>query len=313
MQCLKCHVLGDPNVPGAQKAPTAPNLSLASRRLQRRWIRHWVQEPPFIQVGTAMPPFFTGLPVLNEHGQPWPRSQGESAAEIAKAEAKYGNTVDEQTNLLLDFIYAAGVRGFTGIQPVAGAAPSAAAVTPAPAKVEAPKAETPKVEAPKPVAPKAEAPKAEKPVAVAKAEAPKVQITAKPQAARGNISIKGTVVLEGKAPEPKDIDMSGVKECASQHPDPVQEQNFVVDDKGDLKNVVLYITGGLQQTSFTPPAQPAIIDQQGCMYHPHVTALMTGQQLEIRNSDGFLHNVHSLSQTNPPFNFAQPNKDNGKP
>ena len=93
----------------------------------------------------------------------------------------------------------------------------------------------------------------------------------------------------------------------------MQEQNFVVDDKGDLKNVVLYITGGLQQTSFTPPAQPAIIDQQGCMYHPHVTAVMTGQQLEIRNSDGFLHNVHSLSQTNPPFNFAQPNKDDGKP
>ena len=122
MQCLKCHVLGDPDVPGAQKTPTAPNLSLASRRLQRRWIRHWVQEPPIIQVGTAMPPFFTGLPVLNEQGQPWPRSQGEGAAEIAKAEAKYGNTVDEQTNLLLDFIYAAGVRGFTGIQPVAGSA-----------------------------------------------------------------------------------------------------------------------------------------------------------------------------------------------
>ncbi len=127
MQCLKCHVLGDPNVPGAQKTPTAPNLSLAWRRLQRRWIRHWVQEPPIIQVGTAMPPFFTGLPVFNEHGQPWPRSQGLTAAEVDAAEAKYGKTVDEQTNLLLDFIYAAGMRGYTGIQPVAGARAAAAA------------------------------------------------------------------------------------------------------------------------------------------------------------------------------------------
>jgi hypothetical protein len=111
-------VLGDPNLPGAQKAPTAPNLSLAHRRLQRRWIRHWVQEPPIIQIGTAMPPFFTGLPVWKEDGQPWPRSQNVAAAEAARVEKIYGENVQDQTDLLLDFIYAAGVRGYTGIQPV---------------------------------------------------------------------------------------------------------------------------------------------------------------------------------------------------
>ena len=36
------------------------------------------------------------------------------------------------------------------------------------------------------------------------------------------------------------------------------------------------------------------------------------QQLLIRNDDGFLHNVHSLSNDNPSFNFGQPNKDPGK-
>ena len=48
------------------------------------------------------------------------------------------------------------------------------------------------------------------------------------------------------------------------------------------------------------------------MYTPHVLALMVGQSLAIRNDDPFLHNVHSLAQTNPGFNFAQPNKDPGK-
>ncbi len=161
-------------------------------------------------------------------------------------------------------------------------------------------------------APKAEAPKVEKPVEVAKVDAPKPVEPAKPQAS-GNVSIKGKVVLDGKPPEQKDIDMSTVKECASQHSDPVQEENFVVDDKGDLKNVVVYITAGLTQTSFTPPDQAVIIDQQGCMYHPHVTAVMTGQPIKIRNSDGFLHNVHSISTDNPPFNMGQPSKDDGKP
>ena len=48
------------------------------------------------------------------------------------------------------------------------------------------------------------------------------------------------------------------------------------------------------------------------MYAPHVLALMTGQDLSVKNDDPFLHNVHSLAQQNPPFNFGQPNKDDGK-
>src|SRR5207248_7679942 len=32
LQCLKCHVLGDPNVAGANKSPTAPNLSRSEER-----------------------------------------------------------------------------------------------------------------------------------------------------------------------------------------------------------------------------------------------------------------------------------------
>ena len=85
MQCLKCHVLGDPNVEGANKAPTAPNLSLVQRRLQPRWVRHWVQEPAIIQVGTAMPPFLTGQAIWDYHGMAWPRSQGVAEAEVKRA------------------------------------------------------------------------------------------------------------------------------------------------------------------------------------------------------------------------------------
>src|SRR5438309_11553779 len=46
--------------------------------------------------------------------------------------------------------------------------------------------------------------------------------------------ITGKVNLDGKPPEMKDIDMAAVKECASQHPDPVQEQTVVADAKGNL-------------------------------------------------------------------------------
>src|SRR5204863_1113955 len=50
----------------------------------------------------------------------------------------------------------------------------------------------------------------------------------------------------------------------------------------------------------------------GCMYEPHILALAIGQELKVKNSDGFLHNVHSLAEKNPGFNFGQPTQDDGK-
>jgi hypothetical protein len=126
--------------------------------------------------------------------------------------------------------------------------------------------------------------------------------------------ITGKVNLDGKPPEMKDIDMAAVKECASQHPDPVQEQTVVADDKGNLANVIVAIKK--EEGKDLPgeaPKEAAVLDQHGCMYEPHVLAVMTGQEIKIKNDDPFLHNVHSLATTNPPFNFGQPNKDDGKP
>ena len=125
--------------------------------------------------------------------------------------------------------------------------------------------------------------------------------------------ITGKVNLDGAAPEMKDIDMAGVKECAQQHPDPIQEETVMVDDKGSLANVIVAIKKAEgQELPGDVPSEPATLDQKGCMYTPHVLGMMAGQELVVKNSDPFLHNVHALSQVNPPFNFGQPNVDPGK-
>jgi hypothetical protein len=125
--------------------------------------------------------------------------------------------------------------------------------------------------------------------------------------------ITGKVTLEGKAPEAKEIDMSGVKECAALHADPVTEQNIVADESGNLANVIVAIKKAEgQDLPGDPPAEPATLDQTGCMYEPHVIAMMSGQEFVVKNSDPFLHNVHSLATVNPAFNFGQPNVDPGK-
>jgi hypothetical protein len=125
--------------------------------------------------------------------------------------------------------------------------------------------------------------------------------------------LTGKVTFAGKPPEAKQIDMSGVKECNDKHPDPVYEQTMVVGEKGELANVVVSIKKeDSPDLAGEPSKDAAVLDQKGCMYSPHVLAMCVGQPLVVKNDDEFLHNVHSLAQENPNFNFGQPNKDDGK-
>jgi hypothetical protein len=52
-------------------------------------------------------------------------------------------------------------------------------------------------------------------------------------------------------------------------------------------------------------AVKGVIDQKGCKFVPHV-AVMTPGEIEIKNSDDILHNIHTYSTANPAINKAQP-------
>jgi hypothetical protein len=48
-----------------------------------------------------------------------------------------------------------------------------------------------------------------------------------------------------------------------------------------------------------------VVDQRGCKFVPHVTLTAPGE-VEIKNSDDILHNIHTYSSANPAINKAQP-------
>lgn len=124
--------------------------------------------------------------------------------------------------------------------------------------------------------------------------------------------VTGKVTLDGTAPEMKVIDMSAVKECAALHPDPVTEETVIVGDKGELKNVVVSLKKDEEkEMPGEVPKTAAVLDQKDCMYEPHVLAMMAGQDLIIKNSDPFLHNVDSQAKVNDVFNIGMPNKNDG--
>ncbi len=54
------------------------------------------------------------------------------------------------------------------------------------------------------------------------------------------------------------------------------------------------------------PGGNAVLNQKGCMYHPHVQGMRAGQSLAIKTSDPTAHNVHGFGKVNRPFNRSQP-------
>ena len=119
--------------------------------------------------------------------------------------------------------------------------------------------------------------------------------------------VTGKVTLTGKIPDMPEITAIKIlPDCAKQHKDPVYEERVVAGEKGELANVVISIKVPEGKTLGKTPTEPAILAQKGCVYTPHVIALMVGQTLEVKNDDPFLHNVHTLSIDNNAMNFGQP-------
>ena len=107
-------------------------------------------------------------------------------------------------------------------------------------------------------------------------------------------TLSGTIHFAGKAPERLKIDMSQDPVCAMTGGDNYAEQ-FVVHD-GRLANVYLYIKDGPAAAMAQPATNtvPVILDQIGCKYVPHVIAVMQGEPVEFKNSDGTMHNIHTM-------------------
>jgi plastocyanin len=114
-------------------------------------------------------------------------------------------------------------------------------------------------------------------------------------------SISGTVKLKGNAPAPKKLDVNKDKEVCGKTPK--EDQSLVVSG-GNIANAVITITD--IKKGKAAETKKVTLDQKGCEYHPHVLAFPAGTTVEILNPDGILHNVHSYSKANSPFNVAQP-------
>ena len=124
--------------------------------------------------------------------------------------------------------------------------------------------------------------------------------------AEDSTKIIGKVQYDGKAPRAKKLNMNADPICGKAHTGPVFNESFKVNDDNYMENVMVWINSPKHSNKI--PETAIELDQIGCRYVPHVTGIMQGQELLIKNSDKTLHNIHSMSEVNSAFNFAMPAK-----
>lgn len=117
--------------------------------------------------------------------------------------------------------------------------------------------------------------------------------------------ITGKVKVSGTPPPEKQIQLDPT--CGKLHDKPLTTRHYVVGADSGLGNVFVYIKEGAKSQP-APAGKGATLDQVGCEYTPYVMGVQAGQHFDVKNSDTFLHNVHSMPKAdgNKEKNIGQP-------
>lgn len=283
---------------------TAPNLSYTAARLNWDWVDRWLQDPASLQSGTKMPQWF-------------PRGHSAFANYPGSAKKQkhslYGYDGKSQRQLLMDFIYEAGRRRYTpGHERLMGMTPPKVTLTPLPepeikltdqaSSGEGEPAAATVVEAEPMPAVEVKRPDPQQ----AKVSTIDLHDGAISITAQGKGRVVGVVRFEGKRAKRKPIRMGADAFCHKRSKGrKVLNEKMVVNKDGSMQNVFIYLKSGLSGP-IANSKEPAVLDQTGCMYVPHVLGVMTGQPVVIINSDNTLHNVKMNAGKNGAFNEGMP-------
>ena len=117
-------------------------------------------------------------------------------------------------------------------------------------------------------------------------------------------TLTGSISFSGDLPRFPPVNMSAEPDCMKLHGGRVPSDRAVVND-GKLQHALVWVSKGLEGKRFPVRTDKVNLDQDGCIYKPHVVAVQMGQALNITNSDPTTHNVHPLPRENREWNKSQ--------
>ena len=117
--------------------------------------------------------------------------------------------------------------------------------------------------------------------------------------------LTGKVLYKGKAPKPKVLKIAkDLHVCGKSEK---YDESLIVDAKtGGLKNAVVWLEDIEAGKGWDYNGKKPELDQNGCVFIPHVLVVPVKKDFYVLNNDGILHNIHTVSKLNRSINKAQP-------
>jgi hypothetical protein len=118
-------------------------------------------------------------------------------------------------------------------------------------------------------------------------------------------SLKGRFVYDGPPPDLAPLQVNKDAFCIA---NPPPNESLIVSDGGGLANVVLFLRSARGKKLEAHPDyaasldEPAVLNNRGCEFHPHVLLMQSGQKLVVKNSDPVGHNTKIDFGKNSSFN-----------
>lgn len=117
-------------------------------------------------------------------------------------------------------------------------------------------------------------------------------------------TVVGEVKYAGDPPPPEKTEVT--KDANICGADPKTSPTLTIGANKGVKDVVAFLPGIAKGKALEKPAQPPVLDQKSCEYHPYAQIIPVNTTLEILNSDDVLHNVKTKGGSKTTFNMAQP-------
>ena len=120
-------------------------------------------------------------------------------------------------------------------------------------------------------------------------------------------TVKGRFLIDGAAPKLAPLAVTKDQHCIDAKP---VNETVVVGKDGGLANVVVYLRaprGGKVEVHPDYEAklsEPAVLDNNGCSFKPHISLVRVGQPFIIKNSDPVGHNTKASLVANGQFNVT---------
>lgn len=115
-------------------------------------------------------------------------------------------------------------------------------------------------------------------------------------------TISGRALFKGEPPPPKELRVTlNKKTCGHTY----QSESLLISEKGGIQNVVVSLSRIPKGLPVKTGDKPIQIDQQKCVFIPHVLLVPAGVEFEVLNSDPVLHNFHTIGTHNKEINIIQ--------